>query len=75
MFDVTKLEVELLPGRTTMVSNALGGSGGDGTTGILGGNILSNIAVQVIPIASPVDQTAAAGVGGAGGDAASVVGG
>ena len=67
----TNLDVELLPARTTMVlSSAVGGAGGAGTTGIAGGNIL-NINLALLGNA---EQTNIAGAGGGGGDAASVVG-
>jgi len=62
--------VELLPARTTMVTSvAAGGDGGSGSTGILGGNILSINAA----ILGEATQNNVAGAGGDGGDAASVL--
>ncbi len=63
----TALDVELLPARTTMTGgNVFDASGGSGSTGILGGNILTNL----INIGGT--QNAEAGTGGDGG--ANVVG-
>ncbi|MGH3613604.1 MAG: hypothetical protein ACRDRK_13640 [Pseudonocardia sp.] len=66
-------DVELLPARTTMTVNstANGGTGGGGGIGIA---LLNN--VNILPIASQIEQgDVNAGSGGTGGSAASVLGG
>ncbi len=58
----TALDVELLPARTTMTGgNVFDASGGGGETGILGGNVATNL----VNVAGT--QDAAAGAGGDGG--------